>query len=286
VTVSTLHWHPSPALAPFIQQLWWSKSADNGLASREHVLPTGHMHMVFRLAGPALRVFSSDNDPTGHAVHGPVVGGARSRYYAKEVGASVISVGAVLRPGGAQMLFGVSAADLAERHTPLCDLWGARADHAVEQLLGALSPQQQLTVLESLLAGQLPKLQGLHPAVAQALRHPRDWRVEEWVRSSHYSHRGFIAIFKQATGLSPKRYARLLRFQQLLAALRSSQSAALADLAYSAGYSDQAHMTREFREFAGITPLQYRLQAPISQNHVQAHKAQVNFVQYPPCIRA
>lgn len=286
MTVSTLHWHPSPALAPFIKQLWWSKSADSGLVSREHVLPTGHMHVVFRLAGPALRVFSSDNDATGHTVHGPVVGGARSSFYAKEVGAQVVSVGAVLRPGTAQMLFGVSAAELAERHTPLRDLWGVRADHAVEQLLGAPSPQQQLTVLESLLAAQLSNLKGLHPALAQALQSERDWRVEEWVRSSHYSHRGFICIFKQATGLSPKRYARLLRFQQLLAALRSSHSATLADLAYSAGYSDQAHMTREFREFAGMTPLQYRLQAPISQNHVLVQKAQVNFVQYPPRIRA
>jgi AraC-like DNA-binding protein len=270
---STLQLRPSPALAPFIQQLWWSKSADSGVVSREHVLPTGQMHMVFRLSGPSLRVFSSAHDTTGQAVQGPVVGGARSRFYAKEMGAEVVSIGAVLRPGTAQILFGVSAAELAERHTPLRDLWGARANHAMEQLLDAPSPQQQLTVLESLLAKQLPKLKGLHPAVAQALQTNRDWRVEEWVRSSHYSHRGFISIFKQATGLSPKRYARLMRFQTLLAALRAHPNSALTDLALMIGYSDQAHMSREFREFAGITPMQYRLQAPTSQNHVQAHKA-------------
>jgi AraC-like DNA-binding protein len=270
---STLQLRPSPALAPFIQQLWWSKSDDSGLVSREHVLPTGQMHMVFRLSGPSLRVFSNVHDTTGQAVHGPVVGGARSHFYAKEIGAEVMSIGAVLRPGTAQILFGVSAAELAERHTPLRDLWGARTDHAMEQLLDALSPQHQLTVLESLLAKQLPKLKGLHPAVALALQSDRNWRVEDWVRSSHYSHRGFISIFKQATGLSPKRYARLMRFQTLLAMLRTQPNSTLADLACMTGYSDQAHMSREFREFAGITPMQYRLQAPISQNHVQAHTA-------------
>ena len=98
-------------------------------------------------------------------------------------------------------------------------------------------------------------------------------RIETLVERSDYSHRAFNALFKEAVGLSPKRYARLLRFQAVLARLNAApgldrRPAALIDLALAAGYSDQAHMQREFREFAGVTPTQYRLLAPASSNHL------------------
>jgi AraC-like DNA-binding protein len=68
--------------------------------------------------------------------------------------------------------------------------------------------------------------------------------------------------------MSPKRYARLMRFRSLLASLRHAPADALGLLALEAGYSDQAHMTREFRAFAGVTPLQYLQLAPANANHV------------------
>jgi AraC-like DNA-binding protein len=87
------------------------------------------------------------------------------------------------------------------------------------------------------------------------------------VHRSGYSHRRFIAIFEQAIGLSPKRYARLMRFQKLLAAFRTWPGRTLTELALLTGYSDQAHMTREFREFAGVTPMQYRRRLPAWTHH-------------------
>ena len=261
---------PSAALRPFVSQLWVSRSAQLPGGAREHVLPTGQMHLVFRLDGPALRIFKSGDD-SGEVIREPVVGGLRTSYYAKEVGAPVLAVGVQLLPGAAQALFGVSAAELAGRHTSLSELWGARQAASVfAQLASAAGPQQQVAILEALLAARLPRVHGMHPAVAQVLEGARyDWRVDDLVRDSRYSHRGFIELFRQATGCSPKRYARLLRFQALLAALRAAPGKPLGELALDAGYSDQAHMNREFREFAGVTPQQYRQLAPDAANHVR-----------------
>jgi AraC-like DNA-binding protein len=261
---------PAAALKPFIKQLWVAQSAGEAVLGREHVLPSGQMHLVFRLDGPPLRIFRDAQDMTGTVIRAPVVGGIRSSFYAKEVAAPVLSLGVQLLPGAARALFGVSAAELAERHTPLSDLWGAQADSVFDQLASAAGPVQQLAALEAILAARLPRVQGMHPAVAQVLGAASDGlRVDEMVRESQYSHRGFIALFRQATGCSPKRYARLMRFQGLLAALRAAPSTSLGVLALDAGYSDQAHMNREFREFAGVTPLQYRQCAPDAAHHLR-----------------
>jgi AraC-like DNA-binding protein len=257
------------ALAPFVTCLWVSRTGANACGVREHVLPTGQMHVVFRLSGPPLRLFENAVDCTGHTIAGPVVGGVRARYYSKAVHDSVLCVGAQLKPGAAQALFGVSAAELAQRHTVLADIWGGFANAASEQLAAAHSPRAQVALLQDLLLERLrphrgPPLEILH-AVA-ALRQP--CRVEQIVQGSTYSHRGFITQFKHATGLSPKRYARLMRFQALLEGLKRLPRYPLADLAVQMGYSDQAHMTREFREFSGVTPAQYRALAPAATHHV------------------
>ena len=43
---------------------------------------------------------------------------------------------------------------------------------------------------------------------------------------------------------------------------------AWANLALSAGFSDQAHLVREFRALSGLTPGQYRRLAPTGSRHV------------------
>jgi AraC-like DNA-binding protein len=90
--------------------------------------------------------------------------------------------------------------------------------------------------------------------------------VHDAVQRSGYSHRTLIDLFAGAVGLTPKRYARVRRFH--VALRRASQHASWADIAAGLGYSDQAHFSREFREFAGVTPSGYRRAAPRFANHV------------------
>lgn len=257
---------PSPRLRPFIKELWTAESLPGTAGSREHVLPTGQMHLVFRVSGSPLHLYRDRDDASGSIVNEPVVGGPRSSFYIKDTSDRAVTVGVQLLPGAALSLFGVSAAELAGRHTPLSELWGRQSSSALEQIAEAKSPQQMLAQLEALLAARLPREASVHFAVQQALTSTGS--VESMVRDSQYSHRGFIALFRQATGFSPKRYARLMRFRALLDPLRDATELSLATLALESGYSDQAHMNREFREFAGITPQQYRSLAPDAAYHV------------------
>jgi len=266
---------PAPHLRRFVQLLWAS-SPDGPPrtrpGAREHVLPTGGMHVVFRLGGPAVRLFRDATDTEGFTVGYALAGGTRSAFFVRDVSAQTSSVGVMLQPGAARALLGAPEDVLANRHTPLEALWGAAAGFALEQLHGADSLAGQLTIVEALPTSHLAAraMHGLHPAVAQALADLHGGRnIGELVKHSGYSHRRLIALFRGMTGLPPKQYARMLRFDRVLAQFALEPNQPWAELALQAGYSDQAHFNRDFLAISGMPPQAYRRAAPTASRHVR-----------------
>jgi AraC-like DNA-binding protein len=83
-----------------------------------------------------------------------------------------------------------------------------------------------------------------------------------------WSHRRLIVRFRDGVGLPPKLVARILRFERLLAVVRVEPGLGWARAAAACGYFDQAHLAREVRELAGLTP-------------TELHRERVNSVQDP-----
>lgn len=257
---------PRAELRPFVTTLWAEDpDALPAAAARECVLPTGALHLVFRLDEP-LRVYADPADLAGRVVGTALVGGARASAYVRDVSRPGRSVGALLHPGAAQAVLGAPGGALAGRHTDLSDLWpDAGAIHA--WLGEAATPAARLDRFEAVLRARLPRARGLHPAVAFALERFASGReVAPVAAASGYSQRRLSGLFREAVGLSPKRYCRVRRLQD---ALRfAAAGSAWAEVALAAGYSDQAHLVREFRELTGLSPGAYRAAAPRSPSHV------------------
>jgi AraC-like DNA-binding protein len=240
------------------------------------------MSLVIRLSAQPIRLVD-DLYPSGRDYGFAVVGGMRSSFYVRDISGPVYAIGAVLLPSAPEVLLGLSAIELAQRHIRLDEVWGTQSALLREQLLEMRSPEARLNLFESFLLSRLTKLRGMHPAVAQALVSVRTISdIRMLVAESGYSHRRFIELFSQTVGLTPKLYSRVLRFQKALQLVASAQSNVLsndkpiawADLALAAGFSDQSHFNREFIEFAGITPEEYRKIGPASPSHVVIKKAQ------------
>ena len=274
---------PLAALRPYVESVWASGQGRATANAREHALPSGRMHLAVRLDGVPVRLFSGVDDRNGEIIGDAVVAGARAGYYIKDVSLPTRSIGVQLRPGAASALFGISAVALQGRHVTLDELWGIDAGRLREQLHDAREIHAQLDVLQSMLLTRLRVIRALHPAVAEALaRMESTTDIGSLVAVSDSSHRHFIARFRDATGLAPKRYARVLRFRRLLQAFAADPARPWTDLALDAGYSDQSHCSREFREFAGTTPQAYRQAACAQPPHLPvpaARWAQVNFLQ-------
>jgi AraC-like DNA-binding protein len=60
--------------------------------------------------------------------------------------------------------------------------------------------------------------------------------------------------FLAEVGLSPKRFIRLVRFQNTIGRVRNQNYRTLAELASDCGYADQPHFIREIKQFTGSLP--------------------------------
>jgi len=160
----------------------------------------------------------------------------------------------------------------------LCEAWGGLHQAFV---LGAPAAQKR-SLLRECLRGLLsrhatggPPLAGAppadaiagtiadanaNPAVALALRfiarHPGEFLpLDELARRAGISRHRFAHVFKAATGLPPHAY----QMQQAIEHAKSllAEGVSISRTALEAGFADQSHFSRRFRQFTGATPRQY-----------------------------
>ena len=76
-----------------------------------------------------------------------------------------------------------------------------------------------------------------------------------------YSHKHTIKLFKEKCGLPPKMIQRIFRFNSVLTHAQTS-SLNWTSLCHEAGYTDQSHFIKDFKQFTGLTPKMFLAQRP------------------------
>jgi AraC-like DNA-binding protein len=258
---------PGEQLAQFVECFWWSQR-EVPEEVEEHVLPSGKVQMVIPLGTSAPSSGLSVLNRSAPASLVGVIHGVQSRFYLQGAKAAGIVLGVSFRPGCAGAVLGVPAHEFANLRVGLDNVWGARGVDLRDQLLEAQEPLAVFRVLERcLVAGLQPRLVA-HRTVADTLGPAQRPRCMKSVYArSGYSARHFIALFRSAVGLPPKEFFRIRRFNEVAIRLASCRASSISDIAAQAGYADQAHLTREFRDLAGVTPTHYEASADRPLHH-------------------
>ncbi len=233
-------------------------------------MPTGALDIVFTLRDEPIQVFEDETDDRGERYGGAVVHGAQSRYFVLEGKPHVSTVGVHFWPGGAAPFF--PAAELADRHVALDDLWGG-AGSLRDRLIDATSPAARFAMLEQALIARLGRAPLVHPVVSYALRRigaaPTLARVEQVREQTGYGAKRFIELLRHTVGLTPKIYCRIRRFDAAIAlAASGARVEEWAKVAADSGYFDQSHLNRDFRSFAGLVPGAYRPVSAQRRHHI------------------
>jgi AraC-like DNA-binding protein len=232
---------PGPEAARFVSH-YWTLDGEGGAVQR--VVPDGSPELIVNLGQP----FESQ-DGTGnwcaqprYFIAGQIVGPLRLR-----PAGAVNIIGVTFRPHGLAALLGIPAHEITGRIATLDDL-------NLKQLIDL---PRRATIAQ------------LEPQLLRRARPPADTVVGEAVRQIAHSHgtrdvaslardfgistRHLERQFLDGVGLPPKLYARMRRFQRVFPTIEEG-SGSWAAAAAACGYYDQAHLIRDFREFAGQPP--------------------------------
>jgi AraC-like DNA-binding protein len=147
---------------------------------------------------------------------------------------------------------------------PLDEALGADGPRLLDRLASAPTWEARLDLLDDWFAGR--DTPALSPEVVwlrrQLVTAKGNARVERLMDETGWSRRHLTERFRAQLGISPKAYARVLRFQHAHALLMEPRRGrTLADVAMDAGYYDQSHLTRDFAALAGMTPGSYAANA-------------------------
>jgi AraC-like DNA-binding protein len=246
---------PSTGLASVVERYWLLEGEAAEIAA-EPIPPDGRAEIIVHAAAPFAEVL-----PGGRRR-------AQDRaLFAGQITKAVTVVptgfsrlaGARLSPHGAYALFGVPQDQFTDRIVPMADIDAALAA-ALHELVATADVDALVPGLDRAIAAR-PPAHALEevvvaPAVAIAFARRGLVPVSDLAAATGLGARQFERRFQREVGLTPKRFLRILRFQEVLSALRfgSDDAPRWADVAAAHGFYDQAHFIRDFRSFVGTSP--------------------------------
>lgn len=248
---------PAPALRPLVQM--YRIVEESTLQPERHMLLPEHTaHLIVHSGGTWVL------GPGGVAAPLPLatLSGLTLTPAPLVSGGPTRALWAELYPWAARQLLGWSYPD-----PPLDLSTGAggpalsAAVRAISAALAAADWDTAVGLLEGwLLARAAQTARAAGPGVRAAVRlyhSTGQARVADLAAELDLSPRTLERQFAQEVGIGAKSLARLIRFETAHNLLSDDPQTPLATLAYDLGFSDQAHLTREFRALGGLTPGAY-----------------------------
>ena len=187
-----------------------------------------------------------------------VVVGPSSRHSARLLLAGPVAAFHVaFQPTGFHRLFGIGMGQLSDIAVGICDLGLKPLDEFVGSIRQAPDFPSRVRVADNWLAHRLAWSRAADPLdhVARLIRHANGAPpVAKMAARLDLSPRQLQRRFTDQVGLTPKLYARTVRFDAVLEARERNPDLTWTTLAHRFGYFDQAHLLRDAHAFTGMPP--------------------------------
>lgn len=252
---------PAPALRPFVVD--YSGYRDAGVTPALHRgLPSPWITLILTLDEPLtlLDVPGGSRRDFDALIGGLHTSPAFVQHDGRQSGIQVS-----MRPLGARALLDLPAGELTSLDLPATDVLGPRIEALRRRLQAATTWDQRFDLLDGALLARVGQSGSGRARPAPEVVHA--WNllmasrgrasVTEVAHEVGWSARRLRTQCQIEMGLSPKSLARVVRFDRARRLLprRALTGPSLAELAVRCGYADQSHLTRDFHDLAGLSPM-------------------------------
>ncbi len=249
---------PAPPLDRFIDDIYCLTGVPRH--RRMNVPPMPSAHLFVNLGEPA-RLWDSDPSVPPAMLSDGWFMGVWTRRFLFEFPARVRLVGVHFKPWGLSPFVTMPATELRNRWVPVDDVWQRSVERIRDQIGDIASAAETLRVVEEELRSRFAEAgRGLDLVRHTGERLETSYGavpVRALAEDAGVSGNHLATQFTSHVGVTPKRVARIYRFAQLILSVDARGPVDWAGLAQTAGYFDQAHFGREFKDFTGQTPTQY-----------------------------
>jgi len=165
----------------------------------------------------------------------------------------------MFQPDGLRRLFSLPMEELADTAGDGHAVVGAHISQVWQALGNLASFELRLRLVNEFLLHQAAlsvAANGISKVISHVVRASGRSDMGELAHQAGLSVRHFTRLFLQQTGVSPKRFARIVRFQAALENKALSARKSWTEIAVDLGYYDQMHMIHDFEQLAGASPKQ------------------------------
>ena len=166
-------------------------------------------------------------------------------------------LGIRFKPGQSRHFIQASADELTDGHTSTQGVLRFSLDRMAEEVTNQGVAHQLNQVLAGYLHRQPPSRHRIDEVIHLIESSRGTLRIREAVDIFGKSRRQFERVFLETVGVSAKSFATIIRFQHAARLIAPPYNVSLSTVAAELEYSDQSHMTHEFKRLANVPPVQF-----------------------------
>lgn len=252
---------PPEVLKPFIKYFWTLSSTVDSPLKTLSAFPDGCPGIImFQSEGGAVCDNLNKKLPEIY-LHGQTIAPSKVSYHGK-----FSAIGVSFVPHALKSIFGIDANEFTHAGFDFSLVQNKKHINLSEQIINEETVEGKINMLSNYLLYQHQNNDRqtdeiIKYAIAQIIQSNGNIPLKDLQQRLQLSERTLERKFNQSIGISPKLFSRICRFQQSLNQLQTSGYDKLSDIAYENEYADQSHLIRAFKEFTGLSPLEFKKQS-------------------------